>query len=202
MTLRSGSCFSGHSASSFCEGRSVSAASAGTQGPVSCGFVKRRKREKEKKKKGQKTRRGKCPGGRAYLCGIGGRRQIVIGLDNNRKSTLLYSKISIKVAEGGGGGGGCNKAYSPLLSNNWPSNEESLIRNPRSMRPSSSALGAPVNLVQSASQPVSQSASQPVNTPLWTLSLHIPEKKRNSPYIFSPIQPRQVPDIKNHPLHR
>lgn len=101
-------------------------------------------------------------------------------LEDGAKSSLV-SIITAKVhssilksaskSRRGEGGGGCNKAYSPLLSNNWPSNEESLIRNPRSMRPSSSALGAPVNLVQSVSQPVSQSTSS-----LDTLPPH-PRKK-------------------------
>lgn len=131
--------------------------------------------------------------GTCFVCGIGRWRQVVIGLDNNRKSTFFCPRISIKVTAGGWQYG---KAYAPLLSSNWPSNEESLIRNPRSIRPSSSALGAPVNLVQSANQPVS--------VPLSLFSLHIKKKrkKKNSPYIFPPIQPRQVPDIKNHPLYR
>lgn len=151
----------------------------------------KRKKKKKKRLEGQTTRY-KCSARSAYVCGIGRWRQVVIGLDNNRKSTFLCPRISIKVTAGGWQYG---KAYAPLLSSNWPSNEESLIRNPRSIRPSSSALGAPVNLVQSANQPVS--------VPLSLFSLHIKRKeKKNSPYIFPPIQPRQVPDIKNHPLYR
>lgn len=120
-------------------------------------------------------------------------------LEDGAKSSLV-SIITAKVhssilksaskSRRGEGGGRCNKAYSPLLSNNWPSNEESLIRNPRSMRPSSSALGAPVNLVQSASQPVSQSTSS-----LDTLPPH-PKKKKTHPTSFLPSNPDKYPISK------
>lgn len=128
----------------------------------------KRKKKKRKRLEGQTTRY-KCSARSTYVCGIGGRRQVVIGLDNNRKSTFFCPRISIKVTAGGWQYG---KAYAPLLSSNWPSNEESLIRNPRSIRPSSSALGAPVNLVQSANQPVS--------VPLSLFSLHIKKKRKET----------------------
>lgn len=125
--------------------------------------------------------------GTCFVCGIGRWRQVVIGLDNNRKSTFFCPRISIKVTAGGWQYG---KAYAPLLSSNWPSNEESLIRNPRSIRPSSSALGAPVNLVQSANQPVS--------VPLSLFSLHIKKKrkKKTHPTSFLPSNPDKYPISK------
>lgn len=149
----------------------------------------KRKKKKRKRLEGQTTRY-KCSARSAYVCGIGGRRQVVIGLDNNRKSTFFCPRISIKVTAGGWQYG---KAYAPLLSSNWPSNEESLIRNPRSIRPSSSALGAPVNLVQSANQPISQSASLSRSS-LSTSKRK--EKKNTHPTSFLPSNPDKYPISK------
>lgn len=119
-------------------------------------------------------------------------------LEDGAKSSLVsiitakvHSSVLESASKSPGGAGNTVKAYAPLLSSNWPSNEESLIRNPRSIRPSSSALGAPVNLVQSANQPVS--------IPLSLFSLHIKKrrkKKNTHPTSFLPSNPDKYPISK------